>query len=132
MKGNRLATAAITLMAAALFLALLNWGAHLFFGPYGRRLLIAWGINSLLAVSLNLVNGQTGQFSLGHAGFMAVGAYASALLAISQPEGFGPFLGDTGSYLWILALFLAAGSAAALVGVLVAIPIFAYGGIIWR
>ena len=34
------------------------------------------GINIILAVSLNLINGYTGQFSLGHAGFMAVGAYA--------------------------------------------------------
>lgn len=36
------------------------------------------GINIILAVSLNLINGFTGQFSLGHAGFMALGAYASA------------------------------------------------------
>lgn len=35
-------------------------------------------INAILAISLNLVNGYTGQFSLGHAGFMAVGAYFSA------------------------------------------------------
>ena len=33
------------------------------------------GINVIMAVSLNLINGYTGQFSLGHAGFMAVGAY---------------------------------------------------------
>src|SRR5271169_4738663 len=36
------------------------------------------GINIILAVSLNLINGYTGQFSLGHAGFMAVGAYTAA------------------------------------------------------
>lgn len=44
-------------------------------------LVVAW-INVILAVSLNLINGFTGQFSLGHAGFMAVGAYVSALLTI--------------------------------------------------
>jgi branched-chain amino acid transport system permease protein len=44
-------------------------------------LVIAW-INIILAVSLNLINGFTGQFSLGHAGFMAVGAYVSGLLTI--------------------------------------------------
>ncbi|NLZ49403.1 MAG: branched-chain amino acid ABC transporter permease [Clostridiales bacterium] len=38
------------------------------------------GINIILAVSLNLINGFTGQFSLGHAGFMALGAYASAVV----------------------------------------------------
>ena len=36
------------------------------------------GINITLAVSLNIINGHAGQFSLGHAGFMAVGAYFSA------------------------------------------------------
>src|ERR1700728_3820346 len=35
------------------------------------------GISVIMAVSLNLINGYTGQFSLGHAGFMAVGAYSS-------------------------------------------------------
>ena len=44
-------------------------------------LVLAW-INIILAVSLNLINGFTGQFSLGHAGFMAVGAYVSGLLTI--------------------------------------------------
>ena len=38
-----------------------------------RQVAIDVGINVILAVSLNLVNGYTGQFSLGHAGFMAVG-----------------------------------------------------------
>jgi len=44
------------------------------------------GIAIILAVSLNLVNGLTGQFSIGHAGFMAVGAYVSAVLLINGPE----------------------------------------------
>ena len=38
------------------------------------------GINIILAVSLNLINGYTGQFSLGHAGFMAVGAYTASII----------------------------------------------------
>src|SRR6202042_3769866 len=38
------------------------------------------GINIILAVSLNLINGYTGQFSLGHTGFMAVGAYTAAVI----------------------------------------------------
>lgn len=45
---------------------------------YYYDILISIGINTILATSLNLVNGYTGQFSLGHAGFMAIGAYASA------------------------------------------------------
>lgn len=39
-------------------------------------------INIILAVSLNLINGYTGQFSIGHAGFMAVGAYTSAIITV--------------------------------------------------
>ncbi|HNX28196.1 MAG TPA: branched-chain amino acid ABC transporter permease [Syntrophomonadaceae bacterium] len=44
-------------------------------------------INIILAVSLNLINGFTGQLSLGHAGFMAVGAYASVVMTqmLGQP-----------------------------------------------
>jgi len=42
--------------------------------------LILLGINIILAVSLNLINGFTGQFSIGHAGFMSIGAYVSAIL----------------------------------------------------
>src|SRR5438477_4345888 len=38
------------------------------------------GINITMATSLNLINGFTGQFSLGHAGFMGVGAYISAII----------------------------------------------------
>src|SRR4051812_34047007 len=40
------------------------------------------GIGVILAVSLNLINGFTGQFSIGHIGFMAVGAYASAYMTV--------------------------------------------------
>lgn len=41
--------------------------------------LVVIGINIILAVSLNLITGFTGQFSLGHAAFMSIGAYASAV-----------------------------------------------------
>jgi len=49
------------------------------------RILNLCAIYIILGVSLNLINGFTGQFSLGHAGFMAIGAYVSALLYMS-PE----------------------------------------------
>src|SRR5438045_1426477 len=44
------------------------------------------GIAIILAVSLNLVNGLTGQFSIGHAGFMAIGGYVSAVLLMRGPQ----------------------------------------------
>jgi branched-chain amino acid transport system permease protein len=46
------------------------------------RVVMLSGIAIIMAVSLNLVNGFTGQFSIGHAGFQAVGAYASAALTV--------------------------------------------------
>ena len=49
-------------------------------GTYGEKILFDIGVNIILAVSLNIVNGFTGQFSIGHAGFMAVGAYASMIV----------------------------------------------------
>jgi len=126
--GKRAATALASLVAVGVFLWLVKVGANAFLGEYGRRLLLAWGINSVLAVSLNLINGHTGQFSLGHAGFMAVGAYTGALVALSHPEGFAFIPGRPGICLWVGALLLAAGSAAALAGALVAVPTFRLRG----
>ena len=49
---------------------------------YYNRIIVLMGINITLAVSLNIINGHAGQFSLGHAGFMAVGAYFAAFLTV--------------------------------------------------
>ncbi len=55
--------------------------------PYYYDVLISCGISIILAVGLNLVNGYTGQFSLGHAGFMAVGAYLASVMTLGIPFG---------------------------------------------
>src|ERR1041385_1619377 len=73
------------------------------------------GIAVILAVSLNLVNGLTGQFSIGHAGFMAVGGYVSAVMLMRGPQD------DPYRIFFSLAL-LAGGGAAALAGWLVGKP----------
>ena len=52
-------------------------------GTQACRVLKDMGVNVVLAVSLNVINGITGQFSIGHAGFMAVGAYVTAILTLS-------------------------------------------------
>ena len=59
-------------------------GCELFpiLNDYSKVVLITVGINIILCASLNLVNGYMGEFSVGHAGFMALGAYASALMTI--------------------------------------------------
>lgn len=68
-------------------------------------------INIILAVSLNLVTGFTGQFSLGHAGFMSIGAYVCALIMMRMPTTFGFLIG-----------LIAGAFAAAFVGILIGIP----------
>jgi branched-chain amino acid transport system permease protein len=75
------------------------------------------GINIILAVSLNLINGYTGQFSLGHAGFMAVGAYTAAVITNQFGE-----LNTFASGAIFLAALLAGGLTAATAGLLVGIP----------
>ncbi len=86
-------------------------------GPYYYDILISIGINVILAVSLNLINGYTGQFSLGHAGFMAVGAYVSSWLTLQA----GTPGGTVGAMVFAAAL-LAGGLGAALAGLAVGIP----------
>ena len=56
---------------------------------YYVQILTFIGINIILAVSLNLINGHTGQFSLGHAGFMAVGGYTAGYLTTVGTVGAG-------------------------------------------
>jgi branched-chain amino acid transport system permease protein len=87
------------------------------FNPYLQMILIMVGINVILTVSLNLVNGYMGEFSVGHAGLMGVGAYTAALLTVRViPEASGA--------LYFPLAVLAGGAAAALVGVPIAILSF--------
>ncbi len=112
----------------ALLLAILAaWGISHFsdhFDPYYLDVLTGIGINVILAVSLNLVNGYTGQFSLGHAGFMSVGAYISAAVTVFL----GPkLLGEEGGTIvqqgsLFLSALLVGGFAAALAGLAVGVP----------
>jgi branched-chain amino acid transport system permease protein len=103
---------------------LISWfSGHI--NPYYLDIITGIGINIILAVSLNLINGYTGQFSLGHAGFMAVGAYTSAAITIFWGPRFLAALGGspglTTSVLFCLAL-LAGGLMAAVAGLLVGVP----------
>ena len=75
---HRLAPAASLLT----FLALLLAATSLFAGDYVERIVIGIGINVILVVSLNLSNGFTGVFSLGHVGFMAIGAYTASVCTL--------------------------------------------------
>src|SRR5579859_390088 len=105
------------LLLAALGLSLLVslFASHL--NPYALFIFYNIGINLILAVSLNLINGYTGQFSLGHAGFMAVGAYTAAVIT----NQFG-VVNPVASEALFLSALLAGGLVAAMVGLLVGLP----------
>ncbi len=77
----------------------------------------------IMAASLNLVLGFLGQLSLGHCGFMAVGAYAAALISLAfQRSGFYDEKSGAAFILVVLISFIAAGLLAAVLGLLVGIP----------
>jgi len=84
---------------------------------YLQFVLMSVAINAILCVSLNLVNGWMGEFSVGHAGFMALGAYASAILTVKLLPG-------APSMLLFPAAVLIGGTVAGLAGVPVGILSF--------
>lgn len=97
------------------------------------RVVMLSGIAIIMAVSLNLINGFTGQFSIGHAGFQAIGAYASAALTVYGHDRLFPFLpksGDFSSPVYtllsgapaMLAALLVGGLVSAAIGYLVGLP----------
>lgn len=106
---------------AAFFMIILVYIAGQFFinmgiiDSYIMLNLIIIGINIILAVSLNLVTGFTGQFSLGHAAFMSIGAYVSAIVTA-----------NFGQPLWVGIILAALVSAFA--GVLIGIPTLRLNG----
>src|SRR6201993_600145 len=104
-------------MSKARLLLGISLAALLLFSLFGESLVITRyayyydifiniGINIILAVSLNLVNGYTGQFSLGHAGFMAVGAYAAGSWTVHLGPVLTNFLaGSNGILTFVLKPF---------------------------
>ncbi|MFI5290984.1 MAG: hypothetical protein ACHQ17_15095, partial [Polyangia bacterium] len=94
-------------------------------GSYVEKILFDIGVNVILAVSLNIVNGLTGQFSIGHAGFMALGAYGSIVVTYYGGYAiFGDVLKHTtlsGYSLYFVSL-IAGGLVAAAAGWVVGLP----------
>ncbi|MDL2216866.1 branched-chain amino acid ABC transporter permease [Desulfovibrio sp. OttesenSCG-928-M14] len=101
---------------------------------YSVQILSLVAINAILAVSLNLIYGFTGMFSLGHAGFMAIGAYVCTLLILSPAqketmwilEEIQPWLADLSAP--FLPAVLMGGLVAALFGLAIALPVLRLGG----
>jgi branched-chain amino acid transport system permease protein len=105
-------------LGAVLLLAL-SWllPASGLLNPYVVQILMYVGINMILTLSLNLVNGYMGEFSVGHAGFMGIGAYAASIFTVwVLPKAWAP---------WAFPVVLVAGGlAAAVAGLVVAFPSF--------
>ena len=107
---KNLISGAVALAVYVLISLLMHFGM---LSRHYQSLLVPVGINVILAVSLNLTVGFLGELTLGHAGFMSVGAYAGCLftLAVDWP-------------VWIelpLAMLLG-GLVASLFGILIGIP----------
>src|SRR5271157_3776404 len=85
--------------------------------PYVQLIIMYVGINIILTLSLNLINGYMGEFSVGHAGFMAIGAYVASFLTVKV------FPAHMAAWLFPMAV-IAGGAAAGVVGLVVAFPSF--------
>lgn len=117
------------ILVLALFAAYLSW-MELSGSDYQIRILITCAIFVVFAVSYNLINGVTGQFSLGPNAFAAVGAYTAALLTLTPAEKELSYIIDP--LVWPLNIIhapfivalLAGGFVAALLGFLTGFPVF--------
>lgn len=115
-------------IAGALTIALLcQFGLTRLLGPFAQNMLVHVAVAIVLAVSLNIVTGFTGQFSIGHAGFVAIGGYVGAattyygsakLFSTSAIHG-GLF--GSGDWLFVAGCLLG-GTAAAVAGLFVGLP----------
>ena len=110
----------------------LSFAAQSVLPDYIVRIITITAINALLVASMALANGMTGVFSLGHVGFVAIGAYAAGILSLplAQKASLLPNLPGwlSGWYLSFLPSTIAAGVAAAAVAVLVGAPLLRLSG----
>ncbi len=121
-------------MAAIACLGIFLYWADSNLDGYYRQILNLIAINIILALSLNLIYGFTGLFSLGHAGFMAIGAYVCAMLILPPDQKEMLFILEPpiGPLATIQAPFfiavLISGLVAALFGILIGFPVLRLGG----
>ncbi len=85
-RKKHLQTLVIFLTAFIVLQTLMAFFSHERAFQYYARIYLLMEINIILTASLSLINGFTGQFSLGHAGFMAVGAYGSVIVTTVLPR----------------------------------------------
>lgn len=115
--GKFFAVRGFSVAVAILGCLALDYAAQTYLQDYIVRLVFLAGIYITLAVSLNLINGITGQFSIGHAAFYMVGAYTGGTLT--------KFFYDAsplGAVAWLIAMILAGAALAGVAGLLVGLP----------
>ncbi len=129
MKRNTILTlAAIIVLGISIFIA------NTTLDSYILRVLNLCAIYTVLGLSMNLINGFTGLFSLGHAGFMAVGAYVTALLtmpiATKQMNFFlAPMISPLDKIVWpFLPSLILAGLLSAAAAYLIGAPVLRLKG----
>jgi branched-chain amino acid transport system permease protein len=127
-RAGKLFGVAVTIGVLAGFNQAFEYGVGDFqINPYYARIINLAGINITLAVSLNLINGLAGQFSIGHAGFMAVGGYTATYLTVFHGQAIAGLVGGSvmsgaGSVV-VMVLSLTVGAlAAACAGLVVGVP----------
>jgi len=118
LRTHRTMVTVIAFVLAYVVIKVLNLAGVL--NAYYIQLIMLAGINIVMTVSLGMVNGFTGQFSIGHAGFMAVGAYTSAMITTVwlHTSTANPWVG----YPVFIVAILAGGLLAAAAGYLVGTP----------
>lgn len=104
-------------LITALGLLIICSAVGLLTNPYIQLIILFLFVNSIMGMSLNLVNGYTGQFSLGHAGFVAVGAYFTAIMTTK----FAPPTGMV-SLPYFVLISLGSGITAGVFGYIVGLP----------
>ncbi len=105
----------VVFLAALAFLSFTGWLAAGLIPAYILNIMLFIGINMIMGLGLNLITGVTGQLSLGHAAFMSIGAYASAIATVNYRLPF-------------LAGLVIGGLIAALVAVIIGFPILRLTG----
>jgi branched-chain amino acid transport system permease protein len=88
-------------------------------GQYEQRLVVLIGLYVTLAVSLNLINGITGQFSIGHAAFYMIGAYLSGFISVRYITEAG---NQVSALPWLIAMVAVGAFSAAIAGFVVGLP----------
>lgn len=106
-----------SILATGIGLAVLQYVVTPHLNTYDIRLLVLAMLFGSLAASLNLINGVTGQFSMGHAGFYAIGAYTAGKITTTFYEKVG-----VQDPIWMIVVAVIAAVAAALAGFVVGLP----------